>query len=70
MDSSLDKVSTTLTFLTSLDAIGMENELFEKKLAYPYEEGQTIESFNEPLQLGREDYFSTLKQPHPDCQEN
>ena len=57
LDASLDKLSTILTFFPSIDASGMEDELFKKKLAYPYEKDETIESFFEPLKLGREEYF-------------
>ena len=37
LDASLDKLSLTLTSFPSLDANGMENDLFKRKLAYPYE---------------------------------
>ena len=47
----------------------MEDDLFKRKLAYPYEKGKNIESFYKPLKLGREDYFSTLKQSYPDFEE-
>ena len=53
----------------SLDANGMEDVLFKPKLAYPYEKGNNIESYYKPLKLGREDYFSTLKQSYPDFEE-
>ena len=66
LDASLDKLSTTLKSFPSLDANGMEDDLFKEKLAYPYEKGETIESFYKPLKLGRDDYFSTLKQFYPD----
>ena len=69
MDASLDKLSTTLTSFPSLDSSGMEDDLFKRKLAYPYEKGKTIESFYKPLKLGRDDYFSTLKQSYPDFEE-
>ena len=69
LDASLDKLSTTLKSFPSLDANGMEDDLLKRKLAYPYEKGQTIESFYKPLKLGREDYFSTLKQSYPDFEE-
>ena len=69
MDASLDKFSTTLKSFPSLDANGMEDDLFKRKLAYPYEKGNNIESFYEPLKLGRDDYFSTLKQSYPDFEE-
>ena len=42
----------------------MEDELFRNTLAYPYAKGQTIQSFYRPVKLGREDYFSTLKQSY------
>ena len=69
LDASLDKLSLTLTSFPSLDKNGMEDDLFKRKLAYPYEKGKTIESYYKPLKLGREDYFSTLKQPYPDFEE-
>ena len=69
LDASLDKISTTLKSFPSLDANGMEDDLFKRKLAYPYEKCKTIESFYKPLKLGRENYFSTLKQSYPDFEE-
>ena len=65
LDASLDKLSLTLTSFPSVEKNGMEDNLFIRKLAYPYEKGKTIESFYKPLKLGREDYFSTLKQSYP-----
>ena len=64
LDASLDKLSLTLTSFPSLDKDGMEDDLFKRKLAYSYEKGNTIESYYKPLKLGREDYFSTLKQSY------
>ena len=69
LDASVDKLYTTLKSFPSLGAIGMVNDLFKRKLAYPYEKGNTIESFYKPLKLGREDYFSTSKQSYPDFEE-
>ena len=69
LDASLDKLSPTLTSFPSLDANGMEDYSFKRKLAFPYEKGNNIESFYKPLKLGREDYFSTLKQSYPDFEE-
>ena len=69
LDASLDELSTTLKPFPSLDANGMEDDLFIRKLAYPYEKGNNIESFYKPLKLGGEDYFSTLKQSYPDFEE-
>ena len=65
LDASLDKLSTTLKSFPSLDGNGMEDDLFKRKRAYPYEKGKTNESIYKPLKLGREDYFSTLKQIYP-----
>ena len=69
MEASLDKISTTLKSFLSLDANGIEDDLFKRKIAYPYKKGKTIESIYKPLKLGREDYFSTLKQSDPDFEE-
>ena len=69
LDASLDKLSQTLTSFPSLDKNGMEDDLFKRKLPYPYEKGKNIESYYKPLKLGREDYFSTLKQSYPDFEE-
>ena len=65
----MDKLSLTLTSFPFLDKNGMEVDLFKRKVAYPYEKGETIESYYKPLKLGREDYFSTLKQSYPDFEE-
>ena len=69
LDAILDKLSTTLKSFPSLDANGIENDLFKRKLAYPYEKGKTIESFYKPLKLGREDYFSNIKPSYPHFEE-
>ena len=69
LDDSLDKLSQTLTSFPSLDKNGMEDDLFKRKLAYPYEKGNNIESYYKPLKLGREDYFSTFKQSYPNFEE-
>ena len=69
LDASLDNLSETLKSFPSLDANGMEDDFFKRKLAYLYEKGKTIESYYKPLKLGREDYFSTLKQSYPDFEE-
>ena len=61
LDASLDKLSTTLKSSPSLDANRMEDDSFKRKLSYPYEKGNTIESFYEPLKLARGDYFPTSK---------
>ena len=43
LDASLDKMSTTLKSFPSLDANGTKDDLFKRKLAYPYEKGKIIE---------------------------
>ena len=40
VDASLDNLSTTLRSFPSLDANGMEDDFFKRKLAYPYEKGK------------------------------
>ena len=42
-----------------------EEDFLKKKLAYPYEKIQTLESFCKPLNLRREDCSSTSKQSCP-----
>ena len=69
LNASLDKLSLTLPCFPSLDKNGMEDDLFKRKLAYPYEKGKTLESYYKPLKLDREDYFSTLKHSYPDFKE-
>ena len=69
LDASLNNLSLTLTSFLSLDKNGMEDDLFKRKLAYPYEKGKTIESYYKPLKVGREEYFSTLKQSYPGFEE-
>ena len=45
LDASSDKLSMTLSSFPSLDANGMEDDLFKRKLAYPYEKGKNNESY-------------------------
>ena len=47
----------------------MEDASFKRKLAYPYDKSKTNESFYKPLKLGRDEFFSTLKQSYPDFEE-
>ena len=69
LDVSLDELSTTIKSFPSLDASGMEDDSFKRKLVYPYEKSKTIESFHKPWKLAREAYFSTSKQPYPNFEE-
>ena len=57
LKTSLNNISTTITFYSSTDANGMEQELFKKKRAFSYEKGRTIEFFYEPSKLGRTQFF-------------
>ena len=41
---------------------GMEDDLFKKKLGYPYEKNKSIKPFHVSLNLKRIEFFSTLKQ--------
>ena len=43
---------------------GYTDELFKKKLAYPFEY-LSHNNFQEPLNLTKEDFWSTLKQTTP-----
>ena len=43
---------------------GMSDDLFKKKLAYPHEY-LNLDNFQEPLNLTKEDYWSTLTQSYP-----
>ena len=69
LNASLDKLPITLKRFPSVDENGIENDFFKRKLAYPHQKGNTLESFYKQLKLGREDYFSTLKQSYPDFEE-
>ena len=42
---------------------GMSDDLFKKKLAYPYEY-LNLDNFQEPINLTKEDYWSTLTQSY------
>ena len=52
-----------------MESEGLTDSLFEKKLAYPYEkfnlENISINSLSKPLNLTKEDYWSTLTQSYP-----
>ena len=48
----------------------MERKMkYLKKVAYPYEKFQTIDSFSNQLTVGKEDYFYTLRQSYTDSGE-
>ena len=51
-----------------MDENGLDDELFKKKLAYGYEYF-TLDNIQEPLNLTKEDFWSTLKQTTPPNEE-
>ena len=69
LDAILDKLPTQLTSFPFLDASGEKSDVLKNKLAYPYEKGETIDSFFKPLKTARQECFSTLKQSYPDFEE-
>ena len=64
LSSSLDKVVKSLDSFPIMDENGFIDELFKKKLAYPYEY-LNLDNFQEPLKLTKEKYWSTLTQSYP-----
>ena len=64
LSSSLDKLIKSLDSFPIKDENGFKDKLFEKKLAYPYEY-LNLDNFQEPLNLTKEDYWSTLTQSYP-----
>ena len=51
-----------------MDENGLDDELFKTKLAYPYE-NFNVSKFQEPLNLTKENFWSTLKQSTPPDEE-
>ena len=64
LSSSLDKLVKSLDNLPVMDENGFKDKLFKKKLAYPYEY-LNLDNFQEPLNLTKEGYWSTLTQSYP-----
>ena len=64
LSSSLGKLVKSLDNFPILKLEGMSDDLFKKKLAYPYEY-LNLDNFQEPLNLTKEDYWSTLTQSYP-----
>ena len=64
LSSSLDKLVKSLDNFPMMKLEGMSDDLFKKKLAYPYEY-LNLDNFQEPLILTKEDYWSTLTQSYP-----
>ena len=68
LNSSLDKLIKSINNFPIMNLEGMSDELFKKKLAYPYEY-LNLDNFQEPLNLTLEDFWSTLKQTTPSLEE-
>ena len=64
LSSSLDKLVRSLDSFPIMDENGFKDKLFKKKLAYPYEY-LNLDNFLEPLNLTKEEYWSTLTQSYP-----
>ena len=68
LSSSLQKLITSLNDFPYMQIEGLTDDLFKKKLAYPYEKFN-LNNLHEPLNLTKEDYWSTLTQSHP-CEDD
>ena len=64
LSSRLDKLVKSLDSLPIMDENEFINENFKKKLAYPYEYFN-LDNFDKPLNLTKDDYWSTLTQSYP-----
>ena len=64
LSSSLDKLVKSLDNFPIMKLERMSDDLFKKKLAYPYEY-LNLDNFDKPLNLTKEDYWSTLTQSYP-----
>ena len=64
LSSSLQKLIASLDTLKYMNSEGFFDDLFKKKLAHPYEKFNP-KNFQEPLNLTKGDYWSTLTQFHP-----
>ena len=51
-----------------MDSNGFDDELFKQKLAYPYEYFN-FDNFDNPVNLTKEDFYSTLNQSRPPDEE-
>ena len=72
LSSSLQKLITSLNDFPYMQNEGLTDDLFKKKLAYPYEKfnlNNLRKATHEPLTLTKEDYWSTLNQSYP-CEDD
>ena len=68
LGSSLQQLVKNINNFPIMDTNGFNDELFKQKLAYPYEKFN-LENFDKPLNLTKEDFFSTLNQSYPSDEE-
>ena len=68
LSSGLDKLVKSINSFPIIDSNNFEDELSKTKLAYPYEY-LNLSNFQEPLNLTKEDFRSTLKQSYPSDEE-
>ena len=68
LPTGLYKLLKSLDSFPIMDENGFIDEIFKKTLAYPYEYF-TVSSFQEPLNLTKEDFWPTLKQSCPSDEE-
>ena len=68
LSTNLDKLVKSINSLPIMDENGLDDELFKKKLAYPYEY-LNLSNMQEPLNLTKEDFWSTLIQTTPPDEE-
>ena len=64
LPSSLDELVESLDNFPIMKLEGMSDDLFKKKLAYPYEKFN-LDNLHQQLNLTKEDYWSTLTQSYP-----
>ena len=64
LSSRLDKLVKSLDSFPIMDENGFKDKLFKMKLTYPYEY-LNLDNIQEPLNLTKEDYWSTLTQSYP-----
>ena len=64
LSTNLDKLVRSINSFPIMDENGLDDELFEKELAYSYEVF-ILSNSQEPLNLTKEDFWSTLKETTP-----
>ena len=68
LSTNLDKLVKSINSFPIMDETGLDDELFKKKVACPYEY-LNLSNIQEPLNLTKEDFWSTLKQTSPPDEE-